>query len=109
MDTVSAIFFKVTLVAFEVFRLGQAGNGGGTGRFIFLCDLQIGEIFCDDALRRGGFFYLADKGHARLFQRLFKRESGVRVHRRCFFFHFCKRTLLFFCSDTFSCGFCNRF
>ena len=53
---------QVSDIAFEPFRLCQAGDRGSPRRFILLCDRRKGEVLADRPLRRRRFLELADEG-----------------------------------------------
>ena len=53
---------QVSDIAFEPFRLCQAGNCGSPRRFILFGDRRKGEVLADRPLRRRRFLELADEG-----------------------------------------------
>lgn len=53
---------QVSDIAFEPFRLCQAGDRGSPRRFILFGDRRKGEVLADRPLRRRRFLELADEG-----------------------------------------------
>ena len=64
--------FQIHITAQKPVRLCQTGDRRSPRRLIILCDLHVWKILCNDPFGRGGLFYLADKGHPRLAESLFK-------------------------------------